>query len=176
MNFNDLKRKAFFWIEKLQISKKERIAFSLLLVLITLLLLSTFFIQQQFNYSQEKYNHILAELEAKETQAALEEKQLAAKYTPAQEVNEPEPEQAVAAEETDDVANPEPDANLKVNINTATVAQLQTLNGIGPAYARRIIEYREANDGFDSIEELINVNGIGETRLENIRPFITLND
>ena len=61
-----------------------------------------------------------------------------------------------------------------ININTATSSELQRLDGIGEAYAKRIIEYREANGGFDSIDELINVKGIGEKRLENIRPFIKL--
>ncbi|HBQ59449.1 MAG TPA: hypothetical protein DD671_07440 [Balneolaceae bacterium] len=63
-----------------------------------------------------------------------------------------------------------------VNINTASLQQLQTLDGIGPAYAQRILDYREANDGFDSIDELVNVKGIGEKRLENIRPYIKLED
>ncbi|MEX2602985.1 MAG: helix-hairpin-helix domain-containing protein, partial [Gracilimonas sp.] len=61
-----------------------------------------------------------------------------------------------------------------ININLASSAQLQALTGIGATYAERIIEYRELNGGFDSIDELVNVKGIGKTRLENIRPFITI--
>ncbi|MDD5952824.1 MAG: helix-hairpin-helix domain-containing protein [Oscillospiraceae bacterium] len=50
----------------------------------------------------------------------------------------------------------------KVNLNTADAAELETLYRIGPTLAQRIIEYREANGGFRSIEELTNVSGIGE--------------
>ncbi|QMT40899.1 ComEA family DNA-binding protein [Neisseria shayeganii] len=49
----------------------------------------------------------------------------------------------------------------QVNINTATAQELQTLNGIGPAKANAIIEYRNANGPFKSVEELKNVRGIG---------------
>ncbi len=49
-----------------------------------------------------------------------------------------------------------------VNLNTATMAQLQELPGIGARTAERIIEYRQKNGGFKKIEELMNVKGIGE--------------
>jgi comEA protein len=49
-----------------------------------------------------------------------------------------------------------------VNLNTATVAQLESLPGIGARTAERIVEYRQKNGGFKKIEELMNVQGVGE--------------
>ncbi|MDX5476019.1 MAG: helix-hairpin-helix domain-containing protein [Bacillaceae bacterium] len=62
----------------------------------------------------------------------------------------------------------------KININTATVEQLQTLSGIGQAKAKAIIVYREDNGYFKSIDELTNVSGIGVKSLDNIRQEITV--
>lgn len=56
-------------------------------------------------------------------------------------------------------------SNGKININTASSEQLQTLSGIGPSMASRIIEYREANGKFASVEDLTKVSGIGEKTL-----------
>ncbi len=61
-----------------------------------------------------------------------------------------------------------------ININTADQATLELLPGIGETYAKRIIEYREENGGFKSVEELIRINGIGEKRLEQLRPVVTI--
>lgn len=62
----------------------------------------------------------------------------------------------------------------KVNINTADEATLDTLPGIGPSKAKRIIEYREQNGPFKSIEELKNVSGIGEKTFEQLKDLITV--
>lgn len=59
--------------------------------------------------------------------------------------------------------------NGKVNINTASQTELETLNGIGPSLASKIISYREANGKFKKIEDLMNVSGIGENKFEGIR-------
>lgn len=60
-----------------------------------------------------------------------------------------------------------------IDINSATVAQLQTLPGIGEVIAQRIVDYRNANGSFRSVGELIKVKGIGEKRLEAIWDLVT---
>jgi competence protein ComEA len=61
-----------------------------------------------------------------------------------------------------------------VNLNSASVAQLQTLPGIGASTAQRIVEYRQKNGSFKKIEELMNVKGIGEKSFLKLKPLITV--
>ena len=58
---------------------------------------------------------------------------------------------------------------VPLDLNTATLEQLDALDGIGPATAQQILDYREAHGGFGSVEELDQVPGIGETRLAALR-------
>ena len=60
----------------------------------------------------------------------------------------------------------------RINLNTATAAELQTLPGVGPAVATRIIDLRQRMGGFRRVEDLLNVNGIGPTVFENMRDLI----
>ena len=60
----------------------------------------------------------------------------------------------------------------KININTASKELLMEINGIGESLATRIIEYRTQNGPFESIEEIVNVSGIGQKKLENMRDMI----
>jgi competence protein ComEA len=62
----------------------------------------------------------------------------------------------------------------RVNINTATVAELDTLPGIGPTTAQSIVDYRLQNGPFQAIQDIQNVPGIGPTTYDGIKDYITL--
>ena len=64
--------------------------------------------------------------------------------------------------------------NKLVNINTAGIKELSTLTGIGEAKAQKIIDYREANGGFKSIDEIMKVKGIGKATYEKFKANITI--
>jgi competence ComEA-like helix-hairpin-helix protein len=80
-----------------------------------------------------------------------------------------------------DLAKPPPalgtaalgDIAPRVDVNRATAAALQTLPGVGPTLSERIIEKRKENGGFGSVEELLEVQGIGEATLERLRSRVT---
>ncbi|MFH0931279.1 MAG: ComEA family DNA-binding protein [Candidatus Zixiibacteriota bacterium] len=62
----------------------------------------------------------------------------------------------------------------KVNLNTATLKELESLPGIGPELGKRILEFREKKGNFSSIDELVNVKGIGPKTLEKLKNLITV--
>ncbi|GGI10696.1 helix-hairpin-helix domain-containing protein [Gottfriedia solisilvae] len=76
--------------------------------------------------------------------------------------------------EVSSVTNDEADHKESVDINHATMEELQKIPGIGPSKAKNIIEYIEMNGSFTSIEQLDEVNGIGTKSLEQMRPFILI--
>jgi competence protein ComEA len=61
-----------------------------------------------------------------------------------------------------------------ININTADEPTLEQIPGVGPVTANAILDYRNRIGGFSSIEQLLDVNGIGPATVENIRPYITI--
>lgn len=102
---------------------------------------------------------------------------LAAKVEDGRQVLVPERARAgapapVAAAAPNAAAGPAP--GTPVNLNTATIEQLDALDGIGPATAQSILDYREEHGGFGSVEELGQVPGIGEKRLATLREGVTV--
>ncbi|NIN01867.1 MAG: hypothetical protein GTO24_28335, partial [candidate division Zixibacteria bacterium] len=67
-----------------------------------------------------------------------------------------------------------PTSAEKMNINTASEVKLETLPGIGPSLAKKIVEFRETHGPFVKIEDLLNVSGIGPAKLEGIKDLITV--
>lgn len=65
-------------------------------------------------------------------------------------------------------------ADGKINLNTATEKELQELPGIGPAMSARIVEYRESNGAFQSIDDIKKVRGIGASKFEKLKDRVTL--
>ena len=78
------------------------------------------------------------------------------------------------AAQRDQTAAQRAPAATPVNLNTATVADLEKLPGVGPSTAARIIEYREKNGPFKKIEELMNVKGIGEKAFLKLKPLVAV--
>lgn len=75
----------------------------------------------------------------------------------------------------DDIVSKDTTNNsAKININTATIEELDTLPGVGEATANKILNHRKENGNFKSIEEIKNVNGIGDKKFENIRELISV--
>ncbi|WLR46207.1 helix-hairpin-helix domain-containing protein [Halobacillus litoralis] len=73
--------------------------------------------------------------------------------------------------DSDEVASP---TGEKVSINRASASEMEALNGIGPSKAASIIKYREENGPFSSVEDLVNVPGIGDKTLESLKELITV--
>ncbi|TVR18698.1 MAG: hypothetical protein EA391_01995 [Balneolaceae bacterium] len=172
-----MKRKIFFFIEKLEINRSERIAISLLFA--TLVLLTS--INALYKPSVTTDPGYYAELEAvfleRSAVAEQEHRQIMARYEPAAEPQLPGPAADLSEADTTKRVNrieERVDSGEKININTATAEELQALPGIGPAFAQRIIDWREENGKFTSKEQLLEIRGIGERRLEVMKPLITL--
>jgi len=70
-------------------------------------------------------------------------------------------------------AQKKPPAN-PIDLNTATLEQLEQLPGIGPSTAKAIIQFRKKSGPFKRVEDLLAIHGISKARLEKLRPYVTV--
>lgn len=112
---------------------------------------------------------VITEYSAPEQQLALTSPENAVQTVPVR--TEPE---LLEPEEKEEVSSPDSGETGLVDVNTAGQDELETLPGIGPKLAGRIIAYREEYGPFTSAEELLGVKGIGEKLLEKIRSRIVV--
>lgn len=168
---DQMKRKLFFLLEKLQITRSERIAVSILMLSLVATSLLYAITEPKLNYDPEQYAEIEQIFFERSNRLELEREEILARYQPgiALTTNNPETAEKIKAEFSS--GNSE-----RININSAGAEELQRLPGIGPAYAERIVAWREENGEFTSIDQLLEIRGIGERRLQQIRPLIKLKD
>lgn len=67
-----------------------------------------------------------------------------------------------------------PGAGARINLNTATAEQLNTLPGVGPVMAQRILDWRTAHGSFASVDQLKQVSGIGDAKYADMSPLVTV--
>jgi competence protein ComEA len=102
--------------------------------------------------------------------AVLESLNLAAPLADGTQVLVPRPQPAVSAGS----AGAGTAAPAKININTATAAELDALPGVGEVIAQHIVDYRTTNGPFRSVDDLLDVSGIGPVTLEDMRSMVTV--
>lgn len=166
MGKSKLKRVLFFWVDKLQIDRRERVSLAITMSVLVVLLVADIFINSGEVSAPENHEQIQKEFERRSAIAKQKKEEIEQRYYPSPVSHRS------TEEETGQVRVPE--VIGQISINSGTREELQELPGIGETYAKRIIEYRETNGGFTSVDELTKVKGIGEKTLEKLRAFVKL--
>ncbi|MEX0994299.1 MAG: ComEA family DNA-binding protein [Balneolaceae bacterium] len=174
-----MKRKLYFFLERLQISKQERMAIGFLAVGVVGISMMNVMIEQKPVYDPEYYAELEQMFEERSRVLEEEREEILARYDgrPVEirsEISSPDSD-TLHPNSSDSLSlNREKSNGRLININTAGRESLQELPGIGPAYAERILDWRNKNGPFTSVGQLLEIRGIGEKRLERITPLITL--
>ena len=182
-----MKRRLFFWLEKLKIAPGERKAISGLLVLLVVLGGLNMAFSPSVPFDDGDYHELEQQFAERTAMLEAEEEKLMEQYypTPGNQIAEVRTDTVSEdstssegvedteenVEETDENPN-----NERINVNKANREALEALPGIGPTYAKRIITYRNKNGEFQSFKELKNIKGIAQKRLDKLMPFIKLKD
>lgn len=199
-----LRRKWFFWIDRLKITRHERISIMVLVGISIGLGIFSWWYEPRPPYGDDHYRELDQFFERRLKAIEKEEARIMARYArgaPSSSENENgstsnrvndsiRHRNGSAVSETEGrmsnsarasvesgsgsarITKTGTDRTSAVHINKAGIDALQTLPGIGPALARRIISYREREGSFERVAELINVKGIGSVTLENMRPYL----
>lgn len=158
----------------------ERKTVSGLLILLIVLAVFNLGLSPSVPFEDGAYLELEKQFEKRTAMLEAEQNQLMEQYYPdKKDALRPAVLDTLPADSSADGENSEGEEQgetKRIDINRANSAALESLPGIGPTYAQRIIEYRKAHGGFESIEELKQIKGIAEKRLDNLKPFIKLTD
>lgn len=174
-----MKRRLFFLLEKLEIKRSERIAISILFILLVILSGMVTFNEPNANYSETKYAELEKVFKEKSEQIKQEEQVILARYEPKSKTRvskslSRDKRTKQILPDTSGSEESQPETDRVININTANKELLQELPGVGPAYSERIVNWREENGLYTSKDQLLEIKGIGDKRLARIKPLITL--
>lgn len=169
-----MKRKLFFLLDRLQIQRSERIALSVLLFCTVLTCCLWLVIDSNPAVNDEYYTELEKVFHERSKQQKEQEQMIMARYQP--ENSSAIKSDNLLSEKSEEIVEPvqEMADTTRININTADAENLQALPGVGPAYAARIIDWRKENGKFTTIEQLLEIKGIGPARLNKIRELIEL--
>ena len=118
----------------------------------------------------EKAGGVTAEADLSKINLAYQVKDGQKIYIP--NINDKDAQEYITEEAGINVIIEDKENGSKVNINTATQTELETLSGVGPSTALKIINYRKENGEFKKIEDIKNVPGIGEAKFEGLKEEI----
>lgn len=176
-----MRRQIFFLLERLKITPGERKSVMGLCVMLLLLVTLNMTLTPSNPFGKETYVDLEKQFNDRTAALHAEEEQLMKRYFPFEEkasflptLSDTLPPDSIRHKPPGE--NIQPPMGILININTAGREALESLPGIGPVYAQRIIDYRRMHGEFRNVEELINIKGIAEKRLDKLKAFVKLTD